>query len=912
VDSGAIGELPGPVDLPSALAGRVVGLWVTTPATVGGSAPVVFRGPRSIVGTNQPLWVVDGVPIDDSNITTSAQRFGFGGFDYGSGAQDLNLGDVALVQMLSGAEGSALYGGRAANGVILVTTKKGEGLNGFVVAVSQLVSAESPLRLPSFQNVYGQGLDGAYAFFNGKGAGVNDSVTQSWGPALNGQPIPQASLTEPGRADVRQWLARPDNVRDFFQSGHTFTTNVSAQGSNGSGHYRLSFNNRDGRGMTPQTTVARRGGAASGGVRITPALSVSAQGQYVNDQGRERPGTGYDEINPVAGFSRFGRQLDLDALRAHLRDSTDTQITWVYTNRNNPYFEPLLNSNRDERSRWLGGATVSYAMTDWLTAAVRGGLDTYDEVRTFNVATGWIGGYPYYAGRGSFSAGGRQRSDIDVRETSGDVTLQTRSLDLFASSGKPSNVRVAFSAGAGRRGNSMHLDATALDRATDSTTTPTPLRLAVESHTNTLFAGADFDVAQYLGGSVALHQERSSVFGAGDDSHLYPSASLGLDLKRAISSLQGNRSVDGAQLRAGLWRAANNVTPYLLRAMYSGVQSPDGVALANTPTAASNAQLQPETTQGFEVGIGIQILRNRLGLDATMYSERTSDLFIPVVGASSTVPANSGTVSNKGLELMLSVVPVTTTTGFQWEIAGHYAKNRNRVESLTRPGNAPLGPTRWGVTLEARPGVPLGAIVGTALRRNGSSLVLENGLPVADTGASRVLGSIAPSWTGGLSNTFRVGGLEISALLDARIGGSIFSATNMWGSYAGVLDATAFRPDSGLLIDGVDPSGKPNSTNVSAQAYYHALGSIVEPWVYDATVVKLRDVRLAYTIPMTSVPGFSAQSARISLIGRNLALWAKAPNIDPETALSTSTFQGMELGQLPSARSIGFQVTITP
>jgi hypothetical protein len=914
VDSSVLADLPGPIDLPSALAGRIPGLIVTTPATLGGSAPVLFRGQRSIVATNQPLWVVDGIPIDNSNVSTPAQRFGFGGFDYGGGVQDINLGDVALVQVLPGSVGSALYGGRASNGVIAVTTRSGAGLNGFVVAASQLVSVESSLRLPSFQNTYGQGLNGAYSFFNGRGAGVNDSATQSWGPLLSGQPIPQASLVEPGRGDVRQWLARPDNVTGYFQGGQTFTTNASAQGSNGSGNYRLSFNNRYSRGLTPDVSLARRGAAMSGGARLTNTFSFNAGGQYVNDQGSNRPGTGFDEINPVAGFTRFGRQLDMDALKAHLRDSTDAQITWVYTNRNNPWFQPVLNSNSDERSRWLGGGSASLALSRWFTVSARGGLDSYSETRRFNVETGWIGGYPYYAGRGDFSGGGRERQDIDVRENTAEVYFDLRpTARTSTSTGKTSDLNVALSGGVGRRGNSLHLNATATDRSRDSATTPTPLRLAFDSRTNFLYGSADMGFREVAAASVVVRQETSSVFG-GDDSEIYPSVNGSIDLKRAFSSALRNQDISGARVRVGWWRAGSDITPYLLRSIYSGVQSSDGIELDNTATASIGASLRPEITQGLEVGGALQLLNNRLGLDVTLYSERTSDLLIPVVRPSGAVVANAGEATNKGIQMQISAVPVASADGLRWELTGSYAKNKNRLESITGSGPAAMGPSRWGVTVQARPGYPLGAIVGTALRRTGrGDLALDKGVPVADTGTARVLGSVAPSWTGALSNTLRFRGAEVSALLDIRRGGSVFSSTNMWGSYAGVLEATAFRPDSGLLIDGVDlATGNPNTTNVSAQSYYHALGSITEPWVYDASFVKLREVRLSYSLPLTSVPFVRAQSARVSLVGRNLALWAKVPNIDPETALSTSTFQGLELGQLPSARTFGIQLTLTP
>jgi outer membrane receptor protein involved in Fe transport len=335
--------------------------------------------------------------------------------------------------------------------------------------------------------------------------------------------------------------------------------------------------------------------------------------------------------------------------------------------------------------------------------------------------------------------------------------------------------------------------------------------------------------------------------------------------------------------------------------------------LDNAAAAAINASLKPEVTQGLEVGGALQLLNNRLGLDVALYSERTSDLLIPLVRASGAVVANAGAATNKGIEAQISAVPLTSADGLRWEVTASFAKNKNEVESITGSGSAPMGPSRWGVTLEARPGYPLGAIVGTALRRIDGALALDRGLPVADSGAARVLGSVAPSWTAGLSNTLRFRGAELSALFDVRRGGKVFSATNMWGSYAGVLEATAFRPDSGLLIEGVNvATGNANTTNVSTQAYYHALGSITEPWVYDASLVKLREIRVSYSLPLTSVPFVGAQSMRLSLVGRNLALWSSVPNIDPETAMSTSTFQGFELGQLPSAKSVGIQVTLTP
>src|SRR5215211_5821377 len=239
VDSTALDEIAGPVDLATALAGRVVGLQVTTASTSGGSAPVILRGYRSIFGSNQPLFVINGIPVQNASLMMPRQQFGLGGFDYGSAIQDFNPSDVAAVRVVRGAEAAALYGGRAANGVILVSTKNGRALTGFEVSASQQVTFESPLRLPDFQNAYGQGSGGRFAFFNGTGGGINDSIAENWGPALGGQPIAQASLSEPRRAEVRPWLAQPNNLSSYLDAGRTLKTGVAVQGSNRSEERRV-------------------------------------------------------------------------------------------------------------------------------------------------------------------------------------------------------------------------------------------------------------------------------------------------------------------------------------------------------------------------------------------------------------------------------------------------------------------------------------------------------------------------------------------------------------------------------------------------------------------------------------------------------------------------------------------------
>jgi hypothetical protein len=276
----------------------------------------------------------------------------------------------------------------------------------------------------------------------------------------------------------------------------------------------------------------------------------------------------------------------------------------------------------------------------------------------------------------------------------------------------------------------------------------------------------------------------------------------------------------------------------------------------------------------------------------------------------------TGTVSNKGLEAQVTLVPVRSDW-LQWDIGLSYGKNTNLVEALSlNAASVPLGPSFRGVALEARSGAALGAIVGMSYLRNANGgLLLRNGLPLPDSIAgARVLGVGQPDWIGGLHTALRLGVLELAALFDVRRGGKVFSSTNMAAGYAGVSAETGFRPDTGLLIAGTDVStGGANAVHVTTEDYYHALGAIGSPWVYDASFVKLREARATISVPLHRFGAFSAQRLRVSLIGRNLALWTDAPNIDPETILSSSgVVRGTEMGQLPTARSVGVQVTLTP
>lgn len=907
VDSTAFSDNPAQ-DLPTALAARVAGVVVTSASSIGGSSPIIIRGQRSFAASSQPLYVVDGSPIDNTTVTRLAQRFGYGGFDYGSAAQDLNLGDIATVQVLSGPSAALLYGGRASNGVILVTTKSGRGLNGLDISASQQVTIDSPLRTPTYQNAYGQGSHGVFAFFNGQGGGQADGAAENWGPALSGQPISQASLTEAKRAEVRAWNAHPDNVSGFFTSGRTLTTNAAAQASNERGSIRASLNNRDLTGVMPRSSVTRRGAGVTAATQLTAAFSVSGNLQYSSDKGSHRPGSGYDQGNTASTFAVLGRQVDVEALKNHLVDSKGNPISWNYNGQNNPYFDSELNLNNDDMSRIFGSAGASYAFSPSLSAVARVGGDSYEAKRGFSVARLWQGGYQFYTGRGSFPEGGFDNEKVNVSEKNIEAALH------FTPGGPASPT--AFSVGASWRGTSLtDVDTVVADTATGVAGAPrvtTPNRFASDDNMHAIFASVQHRFEDYGSVTASLRDEWSSVYASGHDSQLYPSVVGVLDLKR-VTSLRDDPSIGSARLRAGIGRSGNDLSAYTLQGLYAGTQAPDNTTLGPIPKVGASGTLSPETTTSFELGGNIQLLSNRLDLDLAFYNDNTSNLIVPSVSQGAATAINAGSVANRGVEAAISATLASSQT-FRWDVGVNLAHNSSSVSSVSG-GSLSVAPTRWGATLQARNGEAFAAIVGDGyLRDKSGQLILSKGVPLPDTiSGPKVLGTTAPSWTGGLNSTIHIGWFDLSALLSARMGGKIFSATNLWGISSGSFAETRFRPDTGLLIAGIDAAtGAANKVHATTEDYYHALRGIPERWIYDASMLKLQEARISTTFPLHSVPGFTAQSIRASLVGRNLFMWAKAPNIDPETAVSTWGVQGFELGQLPTTRSLGIQITITP
>jgi TonB-linked SusC/RagA family outer membrane protein len=917
----------------SALSGKISGVAVTNTGTQGGSARIVIRGANSISGENQPLFVVDGVPVINRSprITGGTGAGGSqGSIDYGNTISDLNPNDIESVTVLKGANAAALYGSRAANGAIIVTTKSGRSGargGGIGLTVSQNVTFDRVSRLPDYQNEFGQGSAGQFWYVNGRGGGINDGVDESWGPRLDGRLICQFTGIDKktGECTPEPWIARPNNVRDFFETGRTLVTNVALASAGERSNVRLSLTNEDVEGMYPGLKLGRMSAALNGGAELTDRLSTTASVQYIRSEGQNRPGQAYQGTNPMQQFVWFGRQVDMAALRNYI-DEDGEVFNWNHQYFSNPFFLAHENRNTDERNRVIGRATTSYSFTPWLTGTAGIGTDWYHDFRQRTYDHRNIG--LSYAVQG-----GLWQQEFFEQETNADVLLSANH-DLN------SDVSVSVNAGANRRYGSYRHNFDGTNRLTvpgvyniaNSAGNPTTSTWFQERQVNSLLAHGQVGFRNYLFVDVTGRQDWSSTLPEGSNGYFYPSVSGSFVLSDAFMDAMPS-AVSFAKLRASWARVGNDAGPYQIHPTFVADVAWDGTPSFALPTQFPAADLQPEETQSVEFGGDLRLFGDRLGLDLTYYRSQTVNQILPVqVSTTSGYNSrlvNAGKMSNRGIEAQVHLTPVDLSNGLRWDVTANYARNRNLVEELVEGSDALVLGAWWGLTTQARVGHPYGVLFGTPFRRDadGNVVVGANGLPLrgmcpeaARTCANpqmQVLGNHHPDWTGGLRNTLSYRNLDLSFLLDTKQGGSVFSVTQMFGTYAGVLPETlegrGYDGEPMLVVPGVTVDGSPNTTGVMAQTYWGSLFQLHEPFVLDASFVKLREVTLGYSVPPTLTNRMGISAMNVALIGRNLGLWTNMPHIDPETAFDAHNGgQGLEFGSLPSPRSFGINVVVTP
>lgn len=932
----------------NSLSGKVSGVQITNAGPQGGSSRIVIRGASSITGNNQPLFVIDGVPVDNS----APRLRGYGGYDYGNAVQDLNPENIESVTILKGPNAAALYGSRAANGAVIITTRSGRAAAGGQVTASQVVTFETPLRLPNYQNQFGQGVFGLFSWENGDGDGTFDYFDESWGPPLDGRLICQFNSPRDaqGNCQPTPWVARPNNVRNFFETGRTLTTNAAFAVGTEQANARLSVSRQGIDGMVPGFELERLTLGLTGGLQVSERLRTETSVQYITSDAERRPGIGYELSNPMIQFVWFGRQVDVEDLRRNYRTrrpENDPQAgmpySWNYRYHPNPYYIIFENNNFDNRDRLIGQLSATYELTPWLSAMLRTGTDWYQDDRKFTYAQDLWGmsGFDPRAGaetRAIGANGAFGEWNIGHQETNTDFLLS-------ANPQLEGAVSLNASLGASRRDYRRSqrfiyvsdLTAPGVYSVTNARNTPDPWDWLDRKRVNSLLGQAEIGFNNYFFVTVTGRNDWSSTLPEDNRSYFYPSVSTSLVFTDLFPQLQDSPLSFG-KLRASWARVGNDTDPYNLRNTFAAQDPFQGFPTFTVPNTLANANLKPETTESWEFGAELGFLDGRLGLDVTYYDATTRDQIMPVqISRASGYTGqyvNAGAVQNRGVEMLLSATPVQTPD-FSWETSINFARNRNTVVSLAEgvTGLQLPGGSFWGVNVFARVGEPYGQLMGRKYLRDsqGRIVVNANGLPQASA-TNEVIGNYQPDWTGGWSNTLRFRNLSLNFLLDTQQGGDLYSVTHMFGRYAGVLAETlegrcrmpswpvvegipVCDANTGIIVPGVkvvNGDTVPNDIVTNAQDYNWALYGIHEAHVFDASFVKLREVTLSYEVPTRFTERMRLSGMNVSLIGRNLALWTDMPHIDPETAFDASNVQGLEFGQLPTARSFGFSVNIRP
>jgi TonB-linked SusC/RagA family outer membrane protein len=892
------------------LQGKVAGLTITGGGVSGGSTKITIRGANSINGSNQPLFVVDGVPMSSDNRGGTPRGTSV---DFGSVTNDINPDNVETVSVLKGPNAAALYGSRAANGVIVITTKKGVRERPRVEVNTQYTLDRATLLL-DLQNQYGQGAGGEFKFVDGKGSGTNDGYDQSYGPRMDGRPIDQFN----GKG--LPWVPHPDNMDQFFQTGHTTATTVAISGGTDVAAARLSFGKTLTKGVVPNNSFNSIAGVLAGDVSISSRFNTTGSVQYTRHGAQNRPMVGYSNGNPLGKFIWMGRQVDMSLLKAQQFDDQGNLFNWNYNFWNNPFWVYQYNPENDQRDRVIASVAGTYHLTDAIEATVRTGRDFYDWTIDQNYAAGSVLGNevnPNY--NGGFNA--MRQSNL---ENNTDLLLTVKQ-------GFGARLAVNGVLGGSRRVNEFRADTVRTNgilvpgiyNVSNSAVTPTLGQFQSRRLVNSVFGSAAVTFDDWWTVEGTARNDWSSTLPEANRSYFYPGANTSVVLTNAWPALKSS-TLSYAKLRAAYARVGSDASPYALLSVFRGNSQKFG----NRPQFSlddvlANANLKPELTSSAEAGLEVQLFQERVALDASYYSKVTRNqilnLVVPSTSGYGSQAINAGRIKNAGIEASLSVIPIQHgSTGLRWTSTFNVGVNRGKVVTLA-PGltTVILGSER-SANIEAREGENYGVIFGNSYLRDSvtGKVVTADGIP--QIGPRKILGNINPDWTGGWNNQVSFRRFTVNALVDIRRGGRIFSNTNMMCDQSGACSNTLRGREAdwdkpGIVVDGIDKAtGKPNAVKVTSEQYFQGLWLMNEEYTYDASYIKLRELRVGWALPERLAGRLAARSASISLVGRNLFTHKNVPNIDPEFAYSTGNFQGIDYAQLPNNRSIGFSLQVTP
>jgi len=944
----------------NSLSGKVAGLDIKSSGTLGGSTQVIIRGNNSIAGNNQALFVVDGVPVDNSNSNTRDQTTGRGGYDYGNAASDINPDDIESINVLKGAAATALYGSRASNGVIMITTKKGKMQKGIGVTISSSFTAGTADKetLPRYQNKYGAGYgpyydsaDGYFGLADINGDGIDDLTTPftedaSYGAAFDPNKLvyqwnslyPQLTETY-GKATP--WVAGKNNPNYIWGTASTAINTFTLDGGTDKGTFKLGYTNLSQQGNLPNSSLKRNTLNFSASHNFTDKLKASASLNFIKNDGKGRNGTGYSSLNVMQQFRQWN-QMNVDYReqeQAYL--ATKENITWnpngpdntkpIYSD--NPYWTFYENYQTDTRSRYFGNAMLEDKLTSWLTIMGRFSFDTYSELQEerINVGSSDVSKYSRY--------------NNNVSEYNYDLMLNfnknlTEKLNLEGNIGWNLRNNVRNSIFASTNGGLNKARLYSLSNSVNPINAPTEYASNSMVDGEYIRASLGYDNFAYLEGTYRT--DRSSNLPKENNRYDYFSVSGSLVFSKYIDA----KWLSFGKLRANYAEVGSDTDPYRVFNTFAIGTPFNGTGIATNPGAQNNLNLLPERQESYEFGIEMSFLNKRLGFDVSYYhdlniNQITSIPLSTATGYNSAV-LNAGTIQNKGWEVQFNATPLKSKD-FKWDLNLNWSQNESLVvELLNGIENLELASLQGGVSINATPGQPYGTIRGSDFiyAANGKPIVNQTGSAsrigtYQRTSASNiVIGDINPDWKAGLNNSFTYKNVNLSFLIDMQKGGDVFSLDTWYGYATGMYDFSAanndlgnpvrdpivgtpgnYAPNSGgFIVDGVAPDGTPNQVRANGSVYTTAWGYARAPnklHVYDAGYIKLREATITYNFESKTIEKTPFTNIGLSLIGRNLWIIDKStPYADPEAGLSSGNVQGYQSGAYPAIREIGMSLKL--
>ncbi len=913
----------------TALSGRMAGVDISTTAGgPSGSTRVVIRGNSQLSGSNMPLYVIDGVPMDNTQLGNAGKD---GGYDMGDGLSAINPDDVESISVLKGPSAAALYGSQASNGVILITTKSGKGKKGLGIDVSMNVNAVSLLSgFDDYQRVYGQGINSQPPLE----VGSANNTQRAWGAKLdpnlnsviyNGQVKPYGNVN--------------DNILSFFRTGVTSTNSIALSSSSEKTDFRLSVSDLRNWDIVPESDMSRTSFMLKGGATLGEKFHVEGRVNYTTENVNNRPALSDSPNNIGNSIIGIAPNFNQEWLSEGYKDADGRYIDWNANDyRLNPYWVINEMTNVSKKDRILGHAQLSYDITPYLTAQVRAGTDFYN-FRFTEYS-------PKYTPRRVDGQIREDYSKVQQNNFEGIIRFNKRFMEdkLSVSAFLGGNIAQYSSesflnSGIGEKTPGVKAITNYLQQHIDI--------VPYEKEVQSVYGSVNFGYNDYAFLDATLRQDRSSTLPPDNRTYLYPSVS-GSFVFSNFFKLEQSTPISFGKIRASWAKVGGDTDPYRLALNYNTLNySINGKGLGQLATnTMPSKDLKPTSTYSYEFGLDLRLFKSRLNLDLTYYDQSTKDqiMNLPVTKTSGFTYAtiNAGEITNKGFEIALSGSPVKTKQ-FEWFSAVNLARNINQVVSLHPDQDYyELAAARWaGAYVYAKAGESYGSIMGYKFKRDsGGNVIFQNGLPTYEEKLS-ILGNGNYDFTLGFNNNFSFKGFTLGVLLDMKWGADLYSMSaanaHAGGTSKNTLEGRQewsdseqarlaanvaqadWTPTGGYIGKGVknvgtdeNPQYVANDVPVNPYDYWNGLlDKTPEPFIYDASYIKLRELTLTYAIPSKYLAKTPFQSVAFTAYGRNLwILQSNIDNIDPESNYNNGNGQGLEYGSLPSRRTYGFGINV--